>query len=375
MKLEHVIEGLRTIAPERLAESWDKVGLHVGDPAWNVRRAMLCIDLTEAVMAEARAAKADLVVAYHPPIFKPLDALTTADVKQRIILEAAMLRVAVYSPHTALDAAAGGVNDFLAAACDPKAEAVRPIRRHQSAASHEVKLVTFLPADDVDRVRSALSRAGAGRIGDYDQCSFTLAGEGTFRGSPSTNPAVGKADKFERVAELRLEMVCPAGALPDAVAALRDAHPYEEPAFDIYPLETPPPAPTDDAVGQGRIVTLSKPTPLRTVIGRLKKALGLKHLDVGADDLAASVRTIGLCAGAGGSLLDEAGDIDAFFTGEMRHHDVLAARARGVSVILAGHTQTERPFLPAYRERIEAAVGNGVTLKISEYDRPPSTIR
>ena len=373
MKLQQVLDILRTLAPEHLAEPWDKPGLQLGDPAWRVRRAMLCIDLTEPVLLEAVAGNADMVVAYHPPIFQPVEAVTSLDVKQRIILTAARKRIALYSPHTALDAAEGGVNDWLAEGLGPGT--TRPIRPASAPAGVQYKLVVFVPAAHADTLRTAMAAAGAGRIGDYEQCSFAVGGEGTFRGGPDTQPTIGSRGRFERVPELRMEMICSGNCLAAAIAALREVHPYEEPAFDLYRLD-PPPGEAGTSAGQGRIVSLDTPVSLSALVERVKKRLGVGHLEVAAPTgRRGRISRIGLCAGAGGSLLAEAGDIDAFFTGEMRHHDVLAAQATGTTVLLAGHTQTERPYLKVYRRHIIAAGGKGIDWMISRADRPPSTLK
>lgn len=381
---------LQRIAPEHLAESWDHVGLHVGDVEQRVRRALLCIDLTEAVAAEAVRRKADLVVAYHPPIFAPLNALTEADAKQRIVRRLICGKVAAYSPHTALDAAAGGVNDWLCEAVLPgvveavtatdksaiaKGGSIRAIRPSETReAERPYKLVTFVPPDHLDKLRHALSEAGAGRIGDYTECSFTLEGEGTFRGGESTNPAVGQRGRLERVKERRIEMIVPAGELSKVVATLMKTHPYEEPAFDLIRLAIAP-SQGGEGVGQGRVVTLDKPITLTSFITRMKKHLGVQHLEVAAPSPARKLRTIAFCAGAGGSMLPDAGDVDAFFTGEMRHHDVLGASAGGTAIVLAGHTQTERPYLKTYRELLRRNGGKGIDWQISRADQPPSKIR
>lgn len=355
------------MAPERLAEEWDRVGLQVGDPGWPVRRAVLCIDLTQRVLDEAIAARAGLVVAYHPLVFDPLRAVTALDPKQRVVLRAIENRVAVYSPHTALDAAEGGVNDWL---CDGLGEGERgPIRT--AGGGGQYKLVTFVPRGDADRLRSALARAGAGVIGDYSQCSFGVVGEGTFWGNGSASPAVGRRGRLERVEELRVEMVCPAGRLSGVVAALREVHPYEEPAFDVYRLE----AVSGGCQGQGRVVTLEKPITADKLVRLVKKRLGVKRVEVSLPAGVRAIKRVGVCAGSGGSLLKDAGEVDAFVTGEMRHHDVLAASDAGVAVVLAGHTQTERPYLKAYRQRIVAAGGRGVRWLVSKADNPPLRVR
>ncbi|HEX7008548.1 MAG TPA: Nif3-like dinuclear metal center hexameric protein [Phycisphaeraceae bacterium] len=391
MKLADILAILRRLAPESLAEPWDRVGLQVGSEDQPVRRAMLCIDLTEPVLAEALRQRADLVVAYHPPIFKPLAALTDADFKQRIIRQAIQAGVAIYSPHTALDAAAGGINDWLCESVLPgvveavssaekgalaKGGAVRAIRPIAPAEGRRpYKLVTFVPPSHLDTVRSALCQAGAGRIGDYTDCSFSVEGEGTFRGGQTTQPTIGQRGRLERVTERRLETIVPAQRLAEVVAALMKAHPYEEPAFDLIRLALPP-SQGGEGVGQGRVVTLDRPISLQALIQRLKAHLGVPRLEVAHADKSRPIKKIGFCAGAGGSLLGEAGPLDAYVTGEMRHHEVLEAAARGTVIVLAGHTQTERPYLPLYRKRIEAqGGGRGVRWAISRRDRPPSSLR
>lgn len=367
MKISELMAVCEAVAPLRLAEPWDQVGLHVGDPGARASRVLLCIDLTEAVLEEAIAQKVQLVIAYHPPIFKPLDRLTTLDVKQRIILRAARKGIAVYSPHTALDAAQGGVNDWLASGLG-KGE-VRVIKRAVAADGRGFKLVTFVPNDAVEIVRAALCDAGAGRMGGYDGCSFTSQGQGTFRGDETTSPTIGKPGRLERVDEHRLEVHVPPACLEAVVSALRASHSYEMPAFDIYPLEPQ----TDPHTGQGRVVELASAVSLSTLISRVKKHLGVKTLEVSKAGNK-KVKRIGLCAGAGVSLLGDAGPIDVFLTGEMRHHDMLDAVSRGVSVLLAGHTQTERPYLPTYKKLLAKQAGRGVSWRVSKADKPPSVV-
>ncbi len=376
MKLSDILAELQVLAPLHLAEDWDEVGLHVGDPGTpgspgqRVSKALLCIDLTEAVLDEAIKQGAQLIVAYHSAIFKPLPRLTTEDVKQRIIWRAARKGIAIYSPHTALDAAEGGVNDWLASGLGDGE--VRTILPSKPEGGQDYKLVTFVPEGALDAVRSAMSRAGAGRIGDYESCSFSAEGVGTFHGGTDTSPTVGKAGRLERVTERRLEMPVPGRVLASVTAALREAHPYEEPAFDVYPVESTPEA---ARTGQGRVVTLTKAVSLTTLTKRIKTMLGVDHLEVGTPKGMKRVQRIGLCAGSGGSLMPEAGTIDAFFTGEMRHHEQLEAVSRGVAVLLAGHTQTERPYLQVFRKRLATATGGKLQWRVSKADRPPVGVK
>jgi len=354
MRVSEAISVLERLAPLALAEPWDRVGLQIGDPASPVRRALICIDMTEAVVREAVKFRAGLILAYHPPIFEPLKSLTASDRKSCAVRRCIRAGISVYSPHTALDAAEGGMNDWLAAGLGTGD--IAPIKPVSLGTAVRCKVVVFTPPDHAAALREAMSRSGAGQIGEYSECSFATPGEGTFRGSAAAKPAIGKAGRFERVGELRVEMVCDMKQVPKVLAAARAAHPYEEPAIDLYRLE-PEPA-KDVATGAGRVVTLDQSVTIKELSARLKRRLGVRSLFTGIPVRVSKVRRVGVCVGAGGSLLEQAGGIDAFITGEMRHHDALAAVERGVAIFLAGHTQTERPYLREYRRRIMKAASD-----------------
>jgi dinuclear metal center YbgI/SA1388 family protein len=357
MRIADLVETLESIAPASNAESWDNVGLLVGDPAREIAGpAVLAIDFTRPILEEALARRAGVVIAYHPPIFHPLQRLDARDPRSRTLLGAIEAGIAIYSPHSALDATPGGTTDWLCDMLAPPGEKAKSFGdRRALAPTNRVdarqafKIVTFVPAEQAERVRDALASAGAGRIGAYEQCSFMLQGVGTFRGGAGTNPTVGKAGRLEHAEEVRLEMVCPARALPLAQELLMQFHPYEEPAWDVYPLAPKP----NRSIGPGRRLTLDRPAPAQELATRLKQNLGIDAVKLAsAND--EPVERIGVCPGAGASLLDTAIDegCQMFVTGEMRHHEALAAIEKGVSILLAGHTNTERGFLPIYAERI-----------------------
>ncbi len=368
MNVSHIVKILEAIAPPSYAEDWDNVGLLIGSHDWRAERLLLTIDLTEAVLAEAIDVKAQMIISYHPPMFEPLKALTDMDPRQRIPLKAAMSNIAVYSPHTALDAAPGGVNDWLAEGLGPgdirSLESCRTLPE-----SEQCKVVTYCPADVVDRLRNALASIGAGHIGEYDLCSFEIQGAGTFMSRPGARPAVGKAGVFERAEEVRLEMVCPTAALGLAVLTLREFHPYEEPAFEIYKLESRP----ERHIGPGRRIVLDQKTSLKQIADRIKGQLGIGQLRAAVrPNPTRHYQTIGVCAGAGGSFLDTAIEqgCELFLTGEMRHHRVLRAQARGCTVILTGHTNTERGYLKPLRQTLISRLPN-LPVMISKRDVDP----
>ncbi|MFN4241865.1 MAG: Nif3-like dinuclear metal center hexameric protein [Tepidisphaerales bacterium] len=371
-----VVTELDRLAPTSLAEPWDNVGLLVGDPDAEVTHVLLTIDLTPAVLEEAVAQRCGLIVAYHPPIFDPVKRLLAGD----LAFDAARRGVAIYSPHTALDAAAGGTNDTLAAALGlTDLRPLRPVHRPLPP-PRLIKLVTYVPAEAVAAVADAIFRAGAGHIGNYSHCSFRAAGTGTFLGHEGTNPTVGQPGKLEEAPELRWETIVPADRLPQAVAALRLAHPYEEPAFDLIPLLDPAAVPSAEAAGQlglGRVGKVPVPVTVGDLVGRLKASLGMSNLIVGRTPagLAAPVDTVAICAGAGRSLVPDvlASNAQVYLTGELPHHDVLKLLRAGVCPLLTLHSNSERPALGPLGAQLEARLP-GLTALLSEVDADPLEI-
>lgn len=374
MKIADLIAAMERIAPPELAEPWDNVGLHMGSREATIGGpVLLTIDLTEAVVAEAIRLGCGAVMAYHPPIFEPMKRITDATEVGRVALELLRAGIAVYSPHTALDAAPNGMTDWLAEGLlgpkDAGGGGDRRALRSFAATPHtqELKVVTFVPLEKLDDLRKAMASAGAGIIGNYEVCSFSSAGHGTFMGGAGSRPTVGETGRFETVQEQRLEMVCSRRALALVIETLRSFHPYEEPPIDIYELMAKP----GRAIGAGRRITLDHAATLEELAVRLKTHLGVSGVKIGpANDL--PIERIGVCPGAGGSLIPlalEAG-CQLFVTGEMKHHEIRAAIASGLSVMLAGHTQTERPFLKLLAPRLSKELG-GAEIVVSTEDREP----
>jgi dinuclear metal center YbgI/SA1388 family protein len=377
MLVRDLVGAMERIAPAEYAESWDKVGLHVGALAAELAGpVLLTIDLTEPVIAEAVELGASAVVSYHPPIFQDMRSITDATPKERIILTAARAGIAIYSPHTALDAAPGGVTDWLCEGLSNGAPGkiagdCRALVPHEEGLDR-VKIVTFVPEKNLETVRNALASAGAGRIGEYSVCSFTSSGAGTFLGGKDTNPAVGESGRLETVHEHRLEMVCPKRALPLALQTLRRFHPYEEPAVDVYDLAPMP----RRRIGAGRRLVLDQPATMQELGARLRRFLGTARVQLGAcADVSKPVTTLAVVPGAGESLAPLAAreGCEAFITGEMRHHNVVASIHDGMHVLLAGHTNTERGYLSRLADQLAKHLP-GITTRISQRDRDPLVV-
>lgn len=339
-------EAMKGIAPPGLEQPGDNVGLIVGDTEAVLRRGLLTIDLSPPVVAEAVELNVDLVLAYHPPIYKPISVLRAqSSGMDALVFECIRHGVAIYSPHTALDAADGGTNDVLAQCCG--ATNLVPLIDVDAPGSALVKVAVYVPPANTDAVAEAMFHAGAGHIGKYSHCSFRAAGTGTFLGGPDANPAIGVKGRLERVDELRLETIVPQKRLAAVVAAMRQAHPYEEPAFDLYPLKPQPTA------GIGRIGELPKPLALSSLAKKLARATHAAHVQmVGKPQQ--YIERVAVVAGAAGSLpfqfpLEET---DAIVTGEMRHHDALAVLRIGCGAIALGHWASERPVLTSLASRL-----------------------
>lgn len=334
LTLAQVMEHLEHIAPLYLAESWDQVGLMIGQPTATIERLMTCLTITPDVVEDAIQKKAQLIVSHHPVMFKPVKRLTTQQPEGRLLLPLLKEGIAVYSAHTAYDNAVAGINAQWAQRFG-LAE-VRPLVK--AATTPQCKIVVFVSASDVAKISTALFAAGAGQIGQYDSCSFRLAGTGTFRGNENSNPTLGKKGHFEEVEEFRLEVLCPTSQLEHAITAVRQAHSYEEPAIDVYPLHNMAQGP-----GVGRLGRLPRSLPLKDLLNYWKNTFRLSWLQwVGDPDRI--INTVAIVCGSGGSLLQAAieAKADLFFTGELRFHDMLAAKAAGLCLALPGHFVTER---------------------------------
>lgn len=363
MQLRQVIEALEQIAPTRHAEAWDNVGLLAGDPQQEVSRAILMIDYTDEAAAERESLGCDLVIAYHPPIFSAIKRLTAGS----LVFDAIRRGIAIYSPHTALDVAEGGTNDAL---CDMLGVARRFPLKLSEAKATQYKLATFVPEEALEKVSRALFDAGAGRIGNYSACSFQLKGTGTFFGEKGTNPAVGQSGKLERAPEIRLETVVPIAKVSAIVEALRQSHPYEEPAIDLNQLAAAP-----EGIGIGRVGEFDAPVERGQLLSRIKRGLELDYLLV-AGPTEGAVQRVAACAGACGELLDDAiaQKAELYLTGEMRHHDAIKAARAGLTVVCTLHSNSERAALKRLKQRLADALP-GLACHLSQRDRDPFQVR
>jgi dinuclear metal center YbgI/SA1388 family protein len=351
--------------PPRLAESWDNVGLLLGDEQAPVRRIMTTLSLTDESADEAIQQQADLVISHHPILFRKVSRLT-AQGGERAAYKLARAGISLYSPHTSFDSGRGGINEQWAERLD--LHDVQPLLPASGATTS--KVVVFVPQADFGPVSQAMFAVGAGQIGEYGECSFRVAGTGTFRGSENSNPTVGQAGQPEEVNELRLEVVVPTSQVPEVIQAIRSTHSYEEPAYDIYPL-----SPTPESVGTGRQGHLSKPLPLADLARMAGRAVGASRVEiVGPTD--GLCQKIAIGCGSASELMGDAAraGCDVFLTGEARFHDYLAARRLGIHLILVGHFESERFAIEQLAERLARQIPTTEVWASREESKPSSIL-
>lgn len=338
---------LESFAPRRLAEPWDNVGLLWGGPEARVERVMTCLTVTPGVVAEAIAERVGLIVSHHPVLFRAVKSLREDTPEGAMLLPLARADVAIDCPHTAFDNTEGGINDTLAQRLG--LVDVGPLR--PPPARQDFKVVVFAPREDREAVLEGAFEAGAGRIGVYNECSYSHPGFGTFFGTEGANPTIGEAGRRETLREWRVELVCPAERLSAVLAAIRARHSYEVPAIDVYPLHGVPAGP-----GVGRIGSLPAVVPLAEFAAHVARVLDAPATQfVGAPDR--PIQRVAIACGAGDDFLADAArlDADVLLTGEARFHRALEAESLGVGLVLAGHHATERPGVEALADRLAAA--------------------
>ena len=369
-RLADIVSALDSLYDPSWGEDWDAVGLVAGDPDQEVRRILFAIDPVAMVGEEAADVGADLLVTHHPLFLRGVHGVAETTAKGRFVSALIKRGIGLFVAHTNADVADPGVSDALAVAIglqDVVALSPRPDPLD--------KVVTFVPVADADKVLDALSAAGAGEIGDYSRCAWTASGIGTFLPGDAANPTIGQRGEIERVDETRIEMVLPRARRSAVVRALLDAHPYEEPAYDVYELAT-----TAGGRGLGRIGELPTAVSLREFADVVARGLPATSAGIRiAGDLDRPVRRVAVCGGAGDSLLATVArvGVDVFVTADLRHHPASEATVEGGPALIdAAHWATEWPWLTDAADRLRAALaasGVSVETRVSRQVTDPWT--
>ena len=367
-----VVAALEARFPPPLAESWDRVGLVCGDPDAEVDRIIFAVDPTLAVAEEAVAAGAQLLVTHHPLLLRGVHSVAATTGKGRVVHRLVSNGCALFAMHTNADAAAGGTNDTLARLL--RLQSVGPL---VPAIGEPIdKLAVFVPPPQRAAVMAALFAAGAGEIGEYDHCAYWTEGTGQFRPSPRADPFIGSSGEVSQIGESRVEVVLPRRRRAAAVAALRAAHPYEEPAFDVWETVTP------TAVGIGRVGTLAHPMTLREFAEAVAEILPTTATGVRvAGDPDRNVSRVAICSGAGDSLLGAArrSGADVYLTADLRHHPADEHLADGgCALVDVSHWASEWPWLAGAAKAVTsdlAAAGYTVEASASSRSTDPWSFR
>ncbi len=354
-----IIEKIEALAPPALAESWDNSGLQVGSRETGASKVLVALTPLAEVFDEAEETGADFLFFHHPLVFGGIESVDTTVYPGDLIARAIKNDLTVYAAHTSYDAAPDGVSVALAheLGLTGGLEVVSP-------AGTMKKLVVFVPVDHVEPVAEALAQSGAGDIGDYARCTFRTPGTGTFLPGDAANPYLGERGRLEYADEVRLETVVPTYLAAKAVAAAISAHPYEEVAYDLYPLAGNPPG-----CGYGRIGKLPEPMTPSDLTDYISEKLGFPARLVADPEPRRSIERAAILGGSGGSFIKEvaASGVDAYVTGDLDYHDALLAESLGLAAFDAGHAATELPALAPFAARLSGLVN--VPVEVSRIRR------
>lgn len=371
-RLADIVNVLDGWYDSRWAASWDAVGLVCGDPGEPVERILLAVDAVPSTVGEAVSRRSQLLITHHPLFLTAVHGVPASDPKGALVHRMIQGGVAHFVAHTNADAADPGVSDALADRIGLRD--LRPLEAQDDEPPD--KLVVFVPVDSAEPLIDALAAAGAGTIGAYERCAWTTDGVGTFRPQAGAEPTIGHVGAVEHVPEVRVEMVVPRGRRGDVVSALRGAHPYEEPAFDLLTQ-----SPVPGRRGSGRIGELAGPMTLRELTAHVAAALPPTVWGVrAAGNPDRTVQTVAVCGGSGGSLVDVArrAGADAFLTSDLRHHPVSEAVTEHgentMALLDAAHWATESPWLEVVAARLREHFGTTVEVRVSTRVTDPWTL-
>lgn len=360
VKIKEIVDALEMFAPLPLQDGFDNAGLQVGLTDAEVTGVLLCLDVTEKVVDEAVASGCNLIVSHHPLIFSPLKRITGATYVERCVMKALSNGVAIYSAHTNIDNAPGGVNYRIA-----EKLGLQNLKILVPKENALLKLSVYVPVASADAVREALFAAGCGHIGNYDSCSYNVEGFGTFKAGEGAQPFCGTVGALHKENEVRIDTILPAYIKNRVIKALLAAHPYEEPAYDIYPLQN-----SWETVGSGVVGELPEATDERDFLLKIKDTFAagcVRHTSL----MGKKVKKVALCGGAGASFAGAAlaAGADLYLTGEARYHDLFSYNGK-MLVAFIGHYESEQFTMEIFKEIISAAHPN-IKVKTTEVNTNP----
>jgi len=358
MTCNEIIKYIEGWAPKEIAWQKDNVGLQVGNRDKQIKNIMLCLEVTMDVVNEAIRKKCNLIFSHHPLLFQPLKKLDLNFDKNSMMIEKLIKNdITLYSAHTNLDFTQDGVSFELA-----KLLKLKNIKFLKTFSSNQFKLSVFVPVNAVAKVSDAIFTNGGGVIGEYSHCSFRTKGEGTFIGSEKTKPAVGKKGNEEKVEEVKLEVLIDSWNLNKVIAAMLKVHPYEEPAFDIYPLQN-----ENNRTGAGAIGELKNPLVKNELLKMISSSLKIKNFRY-TNGKSTKIKKVAVCGGSCSELISTAinAGADAFITADIKYHAFHDAKDE-ILLVDAGHYETEIPVMNEVQKRLNDLVGTKNKIKVFKY--------
>ena len=330
-----IVKVMGDLAPRKYAAEWDNVGLELGNPHNKVAHLLVALEVTDEVVDAAVGYGTDMIIMHHPLLFKAAETLRTDRPLGRKIAALVRQDIAVYAAHTNFDVVDMGPSATLAQKLD--LQEIKPLK----PASDLFKICCFVPQNSLEKVRDAISEAGAGNIGDYSHCTFSVSGKGTFLPHEGSNPTLGEVGYLSEVDEYKLETICPGAAVSQVIEDLYEHHPYEEPAYDIYPLSN-----ENSQRGMGRIGELKEALSLEELACKVAEICGRREVRMAAAE-SEPVKRVAVCGGAGSDFYKQSLKFgaDVFITGDLTHHTLCEILDCGLAVIDAGHRATEQPAM------------------------------
>ncbi|MBS4535293.1 Nif3-like dinuclear metal center hexameric protein [Clostridium sp. D2Q-14] len=354
-----VINKLEDIAPKKLAEEWDNVGLQIGSLNKKIKKVLLALDINIDVVEEAIENQVDMIISHHPMFFDPIKTIDLDTYKGQMIEKIIKNDIVVYSAHTNLDLSKDGVNDALAETLEIENSQILVTEYREAM----YKLSVFVPVTHENKIRKVLGDAGAGGIGNYSYCTFTSKGIGTFKPNEGSNPYIGNIEELEKVDEVKIEVIVSGDILDDVVKKMIYNHPYEEVAYDIFKLEN-----QYIEYGIGRVGNINK-TTLINFAKKVKEKLNSAYLRI-YGNINEEVEKIAVVGGSGSDFIKDAkkANVDVYITGDIKHHDAQQAMEWGLNLIDAGHFSTEKIVMNKLEKYFRKEFSTDIEILISEKD-------
>lgn len=363
VNINQILQTINEISPEKLAEKWDNGGIQIETGKENIENILVSMEITDEIIKEAINKKVDMIITHHPLIFGSINKITR-DWMGSTIVKLIQNNICVYSAHTSFDSVIGGNNDYLAHLLD-----IKDISAIEEIHNKYYKIVVYVPNEALEEVRESLFQSGAGKTNNYSHCTFSQQGVGTFMPLEEAQPYIGNNQELTYVDEYRVESIVPENKLKKVIESMLKAHPYEEPAYDVFLMENT----IGKLAGLGRIGELEQEKTLENICLELKKVLNIQHEIPFIGDKDKKVKRVAICTGGGADFIKKASfkGCQLLVTGDVRYHDAQLAKQLGIAVIDASHFHTEKIFVQNMTQQLKQKLNNQVNIIESQKNINP----